>query len=68
MAILSVGVTIIHKNPIVHNATDKNTELVERYRVEYSSFDKMEDLLKYQIDIIAEKYKFENIISVKFTG
>jgi len=63
MAILSAGVEIFYKNP-----NDKKTELVERYRAQYSSFDKLEDLLKYQIDIISEKYKFENIISIKFTG
>ncbi|GAJ22789.1 unnamed protein product, partial [marine sediment metagenome] len=44
------------------------TKLVERYRAQYSSFDKLEDLLKYQIDIIGEKYKLENVISIKFTG
>ena len=63
MAILSVGVEIVYINPI-----DKKDNLIERYRAEYSSFGNLKDLLKYQIDIIAEKYKLENIISIKFTG
>ena len=63
MAILSAGVEIVYMEP-----KDKETRLVERYRAQYSSFDKLEDLLKYQIDIIAEKYKLENVISIKFTG
>lgn len=63
MAILSASVEIVYSTP-----EDRKTKLVERYRAKYSSFDKLEDLLKYQIDIIAEKYGLENIISIKFTG
>jgi len=63
MAILSAGVEIVYVT-----SKDKKNALVERYRAQYSSFDKLEDLLKYQIDIIAEKYKLENVISIKFIG
>ncbi|MBA7541378.1 hypothetical protein ES705_33690 [subsurface metagenome] len=63
MLILSAGVEIVYIKP-----GNKIAKSVERYRAQYSSFDKLEDLLKYQIDIIAEKYKLENIISIKFTG
>ena len=63
MAILNAGVEIVYINP-----NDKKSKSVERYRTRYSSFDNLKDLLKYQIDIIEEKYKLENIISIKFTG
>jgi len=63
MAILSAGVEIVYVAPEA-----KETKLVERYRAQYSSFDKLEDLLKYQIDIIGEKYELGNVISIKFTG
>ena len=63
MAILSAGVEIVYKNP-----NENEIDLVERYRAKSSNLSKLEDLLKYQIDIIVKKYGFENIISIKFTG
>jgi hypothetical protein len=63
MAILSAGIEIVHIE-----TGDKEKKSVERYQAKYSSFDKLEDLLKYQIDIIAEKYELKNIVSIKFTG
>lgn len=74
MAILSVGVEIRYvKSRIEQEPNDPKEPRcfstdVERYRAEYSSFDTMRDLLKYQIDIITEKYNPEDIISIKFTG
>lgn len=74
MAIISVGVEILYvksrieqkpKNPKEPRAFSTD---VERYRAKYSSFDNLKDLMKYQIDIITEKYNLEDIISIKFTG
>ena len=63
MAILSAGVEILYRK-----SKNEKEESVERYRAKYSSFDKLEDLLKYQIDIIAKKHGLKNVISIKFTG
>lgn len=42
--------------------------LVERHRAKSNSIKNVKDLLKKEIDDIHEKYHFNNVISVKFTG
>jgi len=54
---------------IVFAKDRKNENLnTERYRVESKLYNNVKDLLKNEIDNIAKKYNFANIISVKITG
>lgn len=75
MAIISVGVEIIYRLPkdkmskeMLENPLGYPNKLKHSYRAKSSTFKKMEDLLKYQIVIIAQEYDLENIISIRFTG
>lgn len=57
MKIISVGIRIIfrgHSFKTYRAGTDRKIE--------------MKDLLKDEIENIAKEYKFEDIISIKFTG
>ncbi len=65
METISAGVEIVYLEK------GKNKKLkVKRYRAKSDSLNSVKDLLKKEIDNIADKYNFDNVvsISIKFTG
>jgi len=65
MKTISAGVEIVYFEK------GKNKPLKgEKYRAKSDSLDNVKDLLKKEIDNIADKYNLDNVvsISIKFTG
>ena len=71
---ISVGVEILYVRSRIEQKPKNPKEPrcfstdVERYRAKYNLSNDVKDLLKKEIDNIDEKYNFDDVISVKFTG